>query len=188
MTSVPPFSCSIAPATLADAPAIAEIYKHHVLHGTATFEILPPDAGEMAERLRSLTEAGEPWLVARDETDMMLGYAYARQLGTRAAYRFACENSIYLRHREQGRGVGGALLAALIEACEEVGFRQMVALIADFPPMDSGAASVALHEKAGFTHSGRLQSVGRKHGQWLDLIYMQRPLGAGDNAAPEKEP
>ena len=174
---------SIAPATPADAPAIAEIYAHHVLHGTATFEIAPPGAEEIASRLQRVQTAGWPWLVARDATGAVLGYAYAAQLGSRAAYRLACESSIYLRHDRLGRGIGAALLAALIRACEEAGFRQMVALIAGTQP-----ASIALHEKAGFTHCGKLRSVGRKHGQWLDLVYMQRPLGAGDSAPPTQEP
>lgn len=184
---------TITPATPADAPAIAAIYAHHVLHGSATFEIVPPDAEDIADRLRKVLDAGWPWLIARDAAGEVLGYAYAGQLGPRAAYRLACEDSIYLRHDRLGQGIGSALLTALIAAAEQAGFRQMIALIAEDEGADSGngvtgPASVALHRRAGFTHCGRLQSVGRKHGRWLDLIYMQRALGMGDGAPPVVEP
>ncbi len=173
----------ITGATLADAPGIAAIYAHHVLHGTASWEIVPPTPDEMAERLAKVLGEGWPWLVARDVDGAMLGYAYAAQFNPRAGYRYACEDSIYLRHDALGRGIGTALLKALIEASEAWGFRQMVAGIAGSEP-----ASVALHARAGFVEVARLRSMGRKHGQWLDVIYMQRALGAGDTTPPLEEP
>ena len=178
-----PANLSITPATPADPPASAAIYAHHVLHGTASWEIEPPDAAEIASRIARTLEKGWPWLAARDGNGEILGYAYAGQLGPRAGYRHACENSIYIRNDRIGQGIGTVLLASLLEACEACGFRQVVALIAGTEP-----ASVALHARAGFIHCGKLTSVGRKHGQWLDLIYMQRALGAGDSKPPENEP
>ena len=169
----------IAPATLADAPAIAELYAHHVLHGTASFEITPPGAEEIAARIGKVLEKGWPWLVARDEDGTVLGYAYVGQLGPREAYAYACEDSIYLRHDRLGQGIGGALLAALIDAAAAAGFRQMVALITG-----SESPSVALHARHGFVHGGVQRSVGWKHGRWLDVIQMQRALGDGDVSAP----
>src|SRR5690606_22003113 len=124
----------IAAASLADAPAIARIYAHHVVHGTASFEIAPPGAAEIAARIGKVLGAGWPWLVARDAADEIVGYAYAGQLNGRAGYRFTCENSIYIRHDRLGRGIGTALLAALLSACETAGFRQAVALIAGTEP------------------------------------------------------
>lgn len=174
---------TISPAALADAPQIAEIYAHHVLHGTATWEVVPPVAAEMATRMAGVLGAGWPWLVARDTSGAVLGYAYAAQYNPRAGYRYACENSIYLRHDQLGRGIGTALLAALIADCAACGFRQMVAGIAGSQP-----ASIAVHARAGFAEVARLTSVGRKHGRWLDVIYMQRSLGLGDTAPPEEEP
>lgn len=173
----------ITPATLADAAGIAAIYAHHVLHGTASWEITPPTADEMAARMARVLGEGWPWLVARGPAGDLLGYAYAAQYNTRAGYRYACEDSIYLRHDALGQGIGTALLAALIDACEAWGFRQMIAGIAGSEP-----ASMALHARAGFAEVARLRSVGRKHGQWLDVIYMQRALGLGDSAPPEEEP
>lgn len=169
-------------ARLTDADAIAAIYAHHVIHGTATWELDPPSPAEMAARIERTLNSGWPWLVARSEAGEVLGYAYASQLNPRPGYIHACENSIYIDHRRMGQGLGTALLAALIEASEEAGFRQMVALIAGTEP-----ASIALHARAGFVHRGGLKSVGRKHGRWLDLVYMQRALGEGDATSPERE-
>jgi L-amino acid N-acyltransferase YncA len=169
----------IEPAVSSDAPGIAEVYAHHVLHGTATFEIDPPDAAEIVARMRRLHAVRMPWLVARDGRGEILGYAYAGPFHPRPAYRHTCENTIYIRHDRLGRGIGTALLAALLAACEGAGMRQMVALIAGTEP-----ASIALHAKAGFVEAGRLASVGRKHGRWIDVLYMQRPLGEADATAP----
>lgn len=174
---------SISQACSADAAEMAEIYAHHVLHGTASFEVVPPDAAEMALRMAKVLEPGWPWLVARGPDRAILGYAYASQFRDRAAYRFTCEDSIYIRHDCHGQGLGKALLAALIEACEADGFRQMIAVIGG-----AGPASIALHAALGFTHAGTMRSIGRKHGRWLDTVYMQRPLGTGDSAPPDAEP
>jgi L-amino acid N-acyltransferase YncA len=169
----------IEPAAASDAPDIAQLYAHHVLHGTATFEIDPPDAAEILARMQRLKAAGMPWLVARDGTGEIVGYAYAAPFHTRAAYRHTCENTIYIRHDRLGQGIGTALMAALLAACAQTGLRQMVALIAGTEP-----ASIALHAKAGFVEAGRLASVGRKHGRWIDVLYMQRALAAGDATPP----
>lgn len=173
----------IEPALPADAAALAAIYGHHVLHGTASFEQVPPSVAEMAERLAKVQNAGSPWLVARGEASEVLGYAYASQFRERPAYRYTCENSVYILHNRRGEGIGRALLALLIVEAERAGFRQMIAVIAGAQP-----ASVRLHAAFGFTEAGRMRSVGRKHGQWLDTLYMQRALGAGDSIPPENEP
>jgi L-amino acid N-acyltransferase YncA len=174
---------TIAPATVADAPLVAHIYGEHVIHGTASFEIVAPDVTEMRARIGKVLDAGWPWLVSRDPMGEITGYAYASQLLPRAAYRFACEDSIYIRRDRIGQGIGTALLAALIDAAGASGFRQMVALIAGTEP-----ASVALHARAGFVDSGRWRSVGRKHGHWIDVLHMQRSLGDGDVCVPAAEP
>jgi len=178
-----PVPFPIEPAVAADAPAIAAIYAHHVIHGTATFEIVPPDAAEIAARMTRVRQAGLPWLVARDAAGGVVGYAYASAFHARAAYGRTCEDAIYIAHDRLGQGLGKALLAALLDACTVAGQRQMIALIAGTEP-----ASIALHARAGFVEAGRLASVGRKHGRWLDVVYMQRALGAGDATPPGDEP
>jgi phosphinothricin acetyltransferase len=164
-------------ATPGDAAALAAIYAHHVAHGTASFETEPPTARDMRMRLEKVLDAGWPWLAARDPDGTLLGYAYAAQFRDRPAYRFACENSIYIAHDHTGKGIGSALLARLIEASREFGFRQMIAVIGGAEP-----ASRALHERFGFAEAGRMRSVGYKHGRWLDTLYMQLALNTPDAA------
>lgn len=173
----------IRPARPEDCPAIAEIYAHHVLNGTASYETAPPDCAEMNRRMERVVGSGWPWLVAEDDDGRLLGYAYATQFRDRAAYRFVCEDSIYIREDARGQGVGKALLAALLDACTAAGFRQMVAVIGGAEP-----ASEALHARLGFTLAGRLAGIGRKHGRWLDTLYMQRALGPGSQEPPAFEP
>jgi phosphinothricin acetyltransferase len=173
----------IMSATLVDAPACAAIYAHHVLHGTASFELGPPDEREIAARMARVLDAGAPWLVARGPDDEVLGFAYAAQFRSRPAYRFACENSVYIRHDRCGEGIGRALLALLIVAAERAGFRQMIAVIGGAEP-----ASARLHAVCGFTEAGRMRGVGRKHGRWLDTLYMQRALASGADTPPGEEP
>lgn len=173
----------ITDATPDDAPALAEIYAHYVRESVATFETEPPDAAEMTARLARVRATGSPWLVARGDDGAVIGYAYAGPFHTRAAYRFTCENSIYLHPDRTGGGLGRKLLDRLMIAAEAAGFRQMVAVIAG-----PGEASVALHARAGFEPAGLLRRVGRKHGKWIDVHYMQRPLGAGDATPPKGEP
>jgi L-amino acid N-acyltransferase YncA len=172
-------SLAIRPATLADIPAIAHIYAHAVEHGTASFELIPPDETEMARRMQDLLAGDFPYLVA-EEDDTVFGYAYAGLYRARPAYRFTLEDSVYIAPDRQGRGVGRALLAALIEASTARGFRQVIAVIGD----SEQTASIALHAALGFAYVGTLPNVGFKFGRWLDSVLMQRPLGPGSATSP----
>lgn len=170
------------PARAADAGAIAAIYTYHVAHGTASFDTVPRTEQETTARIADCAARGWPFLVALIDSQLV-GYAYASQFRDRPAYRSTCENSIYIAPAMVGQGVGTRLLAALIDASEAAGFRQMIAVVGGAEP-----ASIALHRKAGFRETGRMTSVGRKHGRWLDTVYLQRSLGRGDSGPPEVEP
>lgn len=175
--STPPL---IRDATAADVPGIAAIYRPEVEGGTATFELEPPDEAEMVRRFLAVTGAGFPYLAA--ELDgRLVAYAYAQAFRSRPAYRFTVEDSIYVAAGAQGRGLGKALLGALIERCTGLGFRQMIAVIGDSPRQQP---SIALHRALGFELVGRLPAVGFKHGRWLDSVQMQRALGSGDASLP----
>jgi phosphinothricin acetyltransferase len=154
-----------------DAAAIAELYCHHVLHGTASYEIEPPSLEDTLVKIRRITRAGWPFLVTAMDGEVA-GYAYVTQFRDRPAYRFACENSIYVRHDCTGRGVGKLLLEALVERAAAYGFKQIIAVVGGAEP-----ASIALHAKCGFAVVGRLSQVGWKKERWLDTVYMQRSLG-----------
>jgi phosphinothricin acetyltransferase len=173
----------IRPATPADLPAITAIYGHHVATGRASFEITPPSLEEMRRRHAALVAAGMPYLVAEVE-GAVRGYAYAGAYRPRVAYRDTVENSIYVAADAAGQGLGRLLLAGLVEACTALGLRQMIAVVGD----SANIASVRLHEAAGFRRVGVLRSVGRKHGEWLDVVLLQLPLGEGDTTPPGAEP
>ena len=171
----------IRPTQPADIPAITRIYAEAVINGTASFELTPPDEAEMARRMTALTEQGYPCLAAEGD-GALLGYAYAGPYRPRPAYKSTVEDSVYVAPAAQGRGVGRALLAALIEAAETRGYRQMLAVIGDSPRQPG---SVALHVALGFREVGRLADVGFKHGRWLDTLLMQRALGEGSATKPD---
>lgn len=153
-----------------DAEAVQAIYAHHVLHGTATYDIDPPSTDAMRDKIRSIHRAGWPFIVAELDGEVA-GYAYATQYRDRAAYRFAAEDSIYVHPEMTGRGVGKMLLNALVGRSAESGFRTLVAVIGGAEP-----ASIAVHASCGFREVGRLKAVGFKHERWLDSVYMQLGL------------
>jgi len=169
-------------ARATDAEAIARIYAHHVRHGTASFDNAPRTPEQTEEKIADILSKEWPFLVAeRDET--IMGYAYVTAFRDRPAYGFTCENSIYVDPEYVGQGVGVQLMRVLMTRASARGFRQMIAVIGGGEP-----ASVALHKKLGFIHAGRMRSVGRKFGRWLDSVYMQAELGQGDRSAPAQEP
>ncbi len=170
---------TIRPAAPADIGAITRIYADAVLQGTATFEIEPPDEAEMARRWRTLTGEGFPYLVA-ECGGPVAGYAYAGPYRERPAYNWCVEDSLYVAPEFHRKGIGRLLLTRLIAESEALGFRQMLGVIGD----SANTASVAVHAAAGFRLIGTFQSVGFKHGRWLDTVLMQRSLGKGDAALP----
>jgi phosphinothricin acetyltransferase len=169
----------IRPSTEADAEALAAIYGHHVLHGFGTFEEVPPSPADMAARRAAVVAHGLPHLVA-EEGGTVLGFAYAAPFRPRSAYRYAVEDSVYIAPDVISQGLGKALLTEVLVACEALGVRQVVAVIGD----SENAGSIGLHRSLGFTHSGVGQSVGWKHGRWVDIVWMQKALNGGDADAP----
>ena len=174
---------TIRPARDEDIAAITAIYAEQVLKGTASFELTPPSEAEMAGRRATILAAGLPYLVAELEAapaPRIAGYAYAGPYRPRPAYENTVENSVYVDRDCRGKGVGRALLAALVDACEKAGKRQMIAVIGD----SANRPSIALHAALGFHHAGTLENVGFKHGKWLDSVLMQRALGEGAESPP----
>jgi phosphinothricin acetyltransferase len=165
---------AIRAAAPEDAAAIAAIYAPHVLTGTASFELEPPDARTMRTRMA----AGDglfPWLVATqgEEHGGVIGYAYASKFRDRPAYHYVCETSIYLTDTSSGSGVGRLLYHALIDTLRAQGFAQAIGTIT--VPNDR---SIKLHEAVGFRRQGVFREVGFKHGQWIDVGFWQCELNA----------
>lgn len=157
----------IRDALESDAERIAGIYAHHVLNGTASYDVEPPPADEIRAKINRIREAGWPFLVAEVQGEVA-GYAYVTQFRDRAAYRYTAEDSIYVHPQHMRRGVGRALLEALLQQSVECGFRTVIAVVGG-----AEAASIALHEACGFEQVGRLRRAGFKFGRWLDNVYLQ---------------
>ncbi len=164
-----------------DVAEIAAIYRHHVLHGVASFEDIPPDEDEVARRRRDILALGLPYLVA-ERSGRVIGYCYASRYRARSAYRFTLEDSIYVDATEVSRGIGRALLSTLIERCCKLGYRQMVAVIGGSDQWPS----IRLHDRLGFSRAGLLPAVGFKFGGWIDCVLMQRALGSGATTLPDE--
>ncbi|MGV1044850.1 N-acetyltransferase family protein [Limnohabitans sp.] len=159
-----------------DIAAITAIYRHHVLTGTGTFEIDPPSEADMSARRADVLAKGLPYLVVED-AGQVLGFAYCNWFKPRPAYRFSAEDSIYMATGVQHKGLGKALLTELCAQAERAGVRKFLAVIGD----SANAASIGVHRSVGFTPVGTLTSCGWKFDRWLDVVMMEKPLGAGDS-------
>ncbi|EHK58505.1 GNAT family N-acetyltransferase [Allomesorhizobium alhagi] len=173
----------IRDAVETDLDRITEIYADAVEHGTASYELEPPTRSEMGARFAALTSSGYPYIIAEADGGIV-GYAYASAFRPRPAYRFIVEDSIYVAPEAKGRGVGRALLERLIADTRALGFRQIIAVIGDGRP---DSPSVKLHERMGFSHSGRLEGSGYKHGRWLDTVFMQLAMNGGSDTDPDPD-
>ncbi len=163
----------VRPAGACDIARVQEIYKHHVLHGAASFEEVAPDLAELRRRRIAVLEAGLPYLVA-ERDGAVIGYAYAGRYRTRTAYRHTAEDSVYVDPQMAGLGAGRLLLAGVIEYSAAAGYRELVAIIGD----SGNGASIGLRRALGFREAGTLRNVGLKFGRWLDTVIMQRSVVA----------
>jgi L-amino acid N-acyltransferase YncA len=172
-------SIAIRQVGAGDIAAITRIYAEAVTHGTASFELEPPAESEMARRQASLLARGYPYLVA-ERTGAIVGYAYAGPYRDRRAYDWCVEDSIYVAPEFHRQGIGRLLLLRLVAEAESRGYRQMVAVIGD----TASTGSVAVHAATGFRLIGTFESIGYKHGRWLDTVLMQRALRTGNTTPP----
>ena len=166
------FEFSIRDAVAADLPTIRAIYNHYVLNTVVTFDEQPMTLRALKHKFSNAKKLGMPYLVAVSPTGQILGYAYVYPWKEKAAYRFTVENSIYLGPASTGKGLGKALLAALIEKSKEAGLKEIIAVIAD----KGAEASIALHKQFGFKDGGHMGKVGFKFDRWIGTVLMQRSL------------
>lgn len=163
----------------ADLPLITAIYRHHVLTGTGTFEIEAPSEPEMEARRADVLAKNLPYLVAELKGEVV-GFAYCGWFKPRPAYRFSAEDSIYLSPGIARMGIGRILMAELCIAAERAGIRKLIAVIGD----SDNAASIGLHSSSGFKHVGTIKDCGWKFDRWLDIVLMEKILGAGAQTKP----
>lgn len=161
---------SIRPFAWRDIPEVAAIYRHYVDETVITFETEAPSEAVMADRFGKMVDLGHPVLVG-ERDGAILGYAYASFYRPRFAYRFTCEDSIYLHKDAQGQGLGGQMLTRLVDESRAHGFKQMIAVITA-----ERANSIRVHEKLGFRTVGQYEAVGFKFDRWLDIVHMQKAL------------
>ncbi|MDB6050271.1 MAG: phosphinothricin N-acetyltransferase [Pseudomonas sp.] len=162
-----------------DMPSVQSIYAQHVLGGIASFELEAPSVADMMIRRSDILAKGLPYLVA-ELAGEVVGYGYATLYRPRPGYRFTAEDSVYVRDGLGGKGIGQALLGAVVEHCTHGGWRQMIAIIGN----SENHGSIRLHERLGFHRVGVFESVGFKHGRWVDTVLMQRTLGDGSHSSP----
>lgn len=155
----------------ADLPVITAIYADEVLHGTATFELDPPDAAEMASRVAAVRALDLPWLTAEVD-EIVVGYAYLAPFRLRPAYRYCVELSVYLAPEARGQGIGRLLMEALIARARAMGLRHLIGVIGD----SANAGSIALHKATGFREAGVWRETGWKFERWIDVVLMQLDL------------
>jgi phosphinothricin acetyltransferase len=160
----------LRPFQWSDIPAITAIYRHYVQTSAATFDTEAPPESAMAEKFGHILDLDHPLIVAAADREVQ-GYAYASFYRPRPAYRFTCEDSIYLRPEAGGRGLGTLLLGELIARSRAAGFRQMIAVITE-----GTGNSIRLHEKFGFQQVGRHAAVGFKFDRWLATLHLQLEL------------
>lgn len=170
----------VRPSVDADLAAVTRIYAHHVLNGTGTFETSPPSEDEMRQRRADVLGKNLPWLVI-ERGGQVLGFAYGNWFKPRPAYRFSVEDSIYLAPDALGQGLGRQLMGELLVQLERRGIRKVMAVIGD----SANAGSLGLHRSAGFEPAGTIEACGWKFGRWLDIVLMQKSLGAGHQTPPE---
>lgn len=167
-----PFEFAIRDARATDLPAVREIYNYYVANSTVTFDEDAMTLREWKHKFAQLQRLGLPFLVAEAPSGQLLGYALVAPWKAKRAYRYTVEDSIYLGPAASGKGLGRALLGALIDACRAAGLKEMLAVIAD----QGAEPSIALHEKFGFTEIGRMGRVGFKFDRWLGTVLLQKSL------------
>lgn len=168
----------IRPAVEDDLSDIAAIYEHEIANSIATFDLEPPNPAYWHEKLAG-RHAGDHLLVAVDEDEDVVGYAYSWSFRPRPAYSLTRETSIYLDPSVRGRGIGKQLYPALLETMADSGVHTAVALVALPNP-----GSIALHEYCGFEHVGGMREVGYKFDQWIDVAWFQKLLHPAQHAEP----
>jgi phosphinothricin acetyltransferase len=154
-------------ATADDSEALARIYNHYIRESVITFEETEVAASEMVDRVAKIDRLSLPWLVA-ESGGVVVGYAYAGKWKERSAYRYAVESTVYLDPNHTGRGIGTRLYKDLLTSLRATSVHTVIGGVA-LP----NAASVALHEKLGFTKVAQFKEVGFKFDRWIDVAYWQ---------------
>lgn len=162
---------TIRTASPADLPALTNILNHYIVNTPINFDVEPYTVDARRAWFDEHAATGRYRLVVAEEAGEVSGYATTSRWRPKASYGTTVESSVYCRHDACGRGIGTALYRTLFDAIKDEDVHMIVAG-ATMP----NAASVALHERLGFTQVGVFTSVGRKFGQFWDVAWFQRPM------------
>ncbi|HBX46601.1 N-acetyltransferase family protein [Limibacterium fermenti] len=149
-----------------DASQIRDIYNYYIRETVVTFEEEEISSEEMLRRIDEVTKR-YPWIVY-EENGALLGYAYASEFRERIAYRLTAESTVYLRHGQEGKGIGIQLYEHLISELKRTDIHAVIGCIT-LP----NVGSVHLHEKLGFRKNGVFPQTGYKFGKWLDVGFWE---------------
>jgi L-amino acid N-acyltransferase YncA len=168
----PEFAYEIRAARAEDLPDVRQIYNHYVTNTMVTLDTDTRTLRTWRSKFAYLKRLGLPFLVAVSPSGQVLGYALCEPWIQKRAYRFTAEESIYLRPASTGKGLGKALLTALMTASKASGLKQLLAVVAD-----SGAeSSLGLHRALGFKETGRMGKVAFKFDRWIGTVMLQKDL------------
>ena len=170
MTTASAGDVTIRDATLADAPAIARIYNQGIEDRLATLETELRSSEERAAWLANRSPR-HPVLAAADGAGSVLGWASLNPFNPRPAYEHVADFSVYVAREQRGRGIGDALLGAVIDRARALGYHKLV--LAAFP---TNRAGMRLYERHGFATVGIYREQGMLDGRWVDVIVMEKLL------------
>lgn len=166
------FAYDIRAAEPADLPDVREIHTHYVRNSSVTFDPHAFSFASWKRRYDDVRRRKLPFLVAENPSGQILGYAVVTPWNPRDRSNTIVEDSIYLRAASGGKGLGRALMEALLDECRAAGVREVVAVIAD----RSAEASIRLHAALGFEETGRMGNVGYKYERALGTVTMRLRL------------
>jgi phosphinothricin acetyltransferase len=161
----------VRPADARDLPEITELYNHYVVHTPITFDLEPVTLENRSEWFSHFAPAGPHRLLVAEEDGRVLGYACTHSFRPKQAYETSVESTVYLHHEATGRGLGTLLYRALFDAIAGEDLRIAVAGVT--LPND---ASLALHQRFGFTPIGVMHEIGRKFGRYWDVAWFEKRL------------
>lgn len=154
-----------------DADEVLAIYNHYISETVITFEENVIDITEIKSRISRTLQKNFPWLIAQNQANEVVGYAYGGVWKERAAYKHTVEATVYLSSDYIGKGIGFQLYDALLGQLKEQGFHSVMGVIS-LP----NEGSVRLHEKLGFTKAAHFSEVGYKFNKWVDVGYWHKFL------------
>lgn len=153
------------------ATAVLSIFNHAIIHSTALFDYKPRPVESMKSWFEVKRKNNFPVIGVEDDDENLLGFVSYGTFRGWPAYKYSVEHSIYVHHEHRKKGIGGILLKSMVARAVEQNYHLLIGCIEA-----TNMASIHLHQKHGFTHSGTIAQAGYKFGRWLDVAFYQLVL------------